>query len=68
VAKAVADCAFETSVLPVILSLEMHCSSKQQRMLAEMMLHHIGTALISVRTVPPYPPLHLHAFLCGLDR
>ena len=30
VAKAVAECAFVTSELPVILSLEMHCSVKQQ--------------------------------------
>ena len=31
VAAAIAECAFETSSLPVVLSLEMHCSAPQQR-------------------------------------
>ena len=31
VVEAIADYAFATSRLPVILSLEMHCSPKQQR-------------------------------------
>jgi len=45
VAKAVAECAFITSELPVVLSLEMHCSPPQQRQLALMMVKHIGEAL-----------------------
>jgi len=46
VAEAVADCMFAASDLPVMLSLEMHCSPRQQRRLTEMMVHHIGDALL----------------------
>ena len=48
VAKAIAELAFATSKLPVILSLEQHCSPKQQNMLAKMMVNYIGNALLSV--------------------
>ena len=37
VTKAVAECAFVCSEMPVILSLEMHCSPRQQRLIAEGM-------------------------------
>ena len=47
VAEAIADCAFVTSELPVILSLEMHCSPPQQRQLAELLMHHLGATLLS---------------------
>ena len=46
VAQAVAECAFITSDLPVLLSLEMHCSSKQQHRLATMAVEHIGDNLL----------------------
>jgi hypothetical protein len=49
VAKAVKDCAFEITDFPVILSLEMHCSRRQQRQLTTMLLLHLGDALLSVR-------------------
>ena len=45
VAKAIAECAFITSELPVIVSLEMHCSSEQQRIVAEILVEQLGDAL-----------------------
>jgi len=47
VALAVAECAFVTSELPVVLSLEMHCNSKQQRQLAELLTEHLGDNLFT---------------------
>eukprot|EP00966_Prymnesium_polylepis_P179208 4148756-Prymnesium_polylepis.1 len=47
VAKAVADCAFVTSPQPVILSMEMHCTPKQQRPIAEHLLEHLDDKLLS---------------------
>lgn len=47
VAAAVARYAFVTSELPVILSLEMHCSLRQQHRIAELLHHHLGDALLS---------------------
>eukprot|EP00966_Prymnesium_polylepis_P015279 353485-Prymnesium_polylepis.2 len=62
VAAAVAECAFLTFELPVMLSLElpldpflrprrrqMHCTPKQQHWLASNVIHHIGDALLKVR-------------------
>jgi len=46
VARAIGECAFTSSELPVVLSLEMHCSPKQQNKLAKMMIAHFGTALL----------------------
>lgn len=46
VAKAVADCAWLTSTLPIVLSLEMHCSPKQQQRLANMLVEHISDNLM----------------------
>eukprot|EP00966_Prymnesium_polylepis_P150298 3471949-Prymnesium_polylepis.1 len=46
VAKAVQECAFTTSELPVVLSLEMHCSVAQQRQLANMMIERWGESLV----------------------
>ena len=45
VARAVAECAFATTHLPVILSLEMHCSPKQQARLANSMVESVGNML-----------------------
>jgi hypothetical protein len=53
VAKAVAECAFVTSKLPVSLSLEMHCSPSQQKKIAEIMVEHIGSALLKVSRHAP---------------
>jgi len=47
VAKAVAECAFVASELPVVLSMEMHCSSTQQNSLAKMLVQRVGDALLS---------------------
>ena len=47
VAIAIAECAFVTSALPVIMSLEMHCSPKQQRLLATALIKHLGGALLT---------------------
>ena len=49
VAKAVAECAFVNSELPVMLSLEMHCSPPQQQRLTKIILAHVGDAVLSVR-------------------
>jgi hypothetical protein len=49
VARAVADCAFTASKLPILLSLEMHCSSMNQNRLAQSMVDWMGADLISVR-------------------
>jgi len=46
VAKAVGECAFTVSDLPVILSLEQHCSPQQQHVLTKMMVAHLGDALL----------------------
>ena len=48
-AKAVADCAFITSKLPVVLSMEMHCSAQNQNRLAHSMVDSMGADLVSVR-------------------
>ena len=48
VALAIGESAFITTELPVVLSLEMHCSPKQQRILAQMMAEHIGDLLMRV--------------------
>jgi len=47
VAKAVADMAFVTSGLPVILSLEMHCCQQQQHRIAAFLVHHLGSKLMT---------------------
>ena len=47
VAQAVAETAFVTSELPVILSLEMHCSAPQQKEIAELLRHHLGPTLLT---------------------
>jgi len=47
VASAVGDCAFVTTDLPVILSLEMHCSRNQQRKLAKDLVKYLGEALFT---------------------
>jgi len=49
VAKAVNECAFVTSNLPVILSLEMHCSPKQQYRLARIMIAYLPDTMLPVR-------------------
>ncbi|KAL1507854.1 hypothetical protein AB1Y20_007462 [Prymnesium parvum] len=50
VARAIAECAFLTSDLPVILSLEMHCSVGQQFKLACDLIKHLGPALLTYET------------------
>ena len=49
VAAAIAECAFVTSELPVILSLEMHCTPKQQNKLAKSLVSRLGNTLMAVR-------------------
>ena len=51
-AEAIAECAFATSDLPVTLSLEMHCSPKNQFRLTTIMLRAMGDALLPVRALP----------------
>jgi hypothetical protein len=51
VVKAIAEVAFVTSDLPVLLSLEMHCSPKQQNRIAHAMVEAFGTMLLTVSTL-----------------
>jgi len=46
VAKAITGSAFLTSRLPVILSLEMHCSQPQQNTLAKTAVEQLGSLLL----------------------
>jgi len=46
VANAIAVCAFTSSRLPVVLSLEMHCSPMQQRCIAHYLCLYLGKMLI----------------------
>jgi len=55
VTKAVAECAFVNSDQPVILSMEMHCSRKQQRALAQQMIEHFGSYLFMACRVHSAP-------------
>jgi hypothetical protein len=48
VAEAIAESAFVTSQLPVILSLEMHLCPKQQCQLATKAVAHFESALLTV--------------------
>lgn len=75
VARAIAECAFVTSNLAVVLSLEMHCAPKQQKRVAEIFVKHLGEKLIRVRdalsdTLMPlrrvaHSLLRLHVFACS---
>eukprot|EP00966_Prymnesium_polylepis_P067224 1560762-Prymnesium_polylepis.1 len=49
VAIAVAEAAFVASSLPVIISLENHCSPPQQTRVAELFRSHFGEALVDQR-------------------
>ena len=46
VVNAITEFAFAVSELPVILSLEMHCSPKIQDKLAHMMVAHLGAMIL----------------------
>jgi len=46
VVRAIAEFAFVISELPVVLSLEMHCSPAQQRILANSMVDLLGEPLL----------------------
>lgn len=67
VARAVGECAFVTSELPVILSLEMHCSPEQQHRIAQMLVKHVGDALLSVRTARSPPARAIPALQVSAD-
>ena len=46
VAAAIAECAFVASSLPLIISLEMHCSPPQQTRIAHILSEHFGDAIL----------------------
>jgi len=46
VIKAVAECAFVVSELPLVVSLEMHCNSKQQNKIGRMLISSLGQQLV----------------------
>jgi hypothetical protein len=50
---AIAECAFGTSTLPLSLSLEMHCSPRQQAKVAELLRSGLGEMLLLRADVPP---------------
>ena len=56
VAKAISECAFVTSELPVILSLEMHCSPEQQEVLADICVDVLGGRLLMPHMYEGAPP------------
>ena len=43
---AVDECAFLSSKLPIILSMEMHCTTSQQHRVAKMLIEHVGSAVL----------------------
>ena len=61
VIAAVAETAFVASPLPVIISLEMHCSPAQQTMVGELFRRHLGDALLDASSddVASRSPLQL---------
>ena len=65
VAKAIAECAFDTCEMPVVLSMEMHCSPPLQRKLAVVMLEHLGTTLFMVRLIALIPCGRASRTMCG---
>jgi len=54
VVKAIAETAFITSELPVVLSLEMHCSPPQQRKIAEILVKHLEHTIVTCEEVLSY--------------
>lgn len=46
VAAAIAECAFVASSLPLIISLEMHCSPPQQTRIAQILHEHLWEAIL----------------------
>jgi phosphatidylinositol phospholipase C, delta len=48
-AVAIGEFAFVASRLPLVISLEMHCSRKQQLAVAKMSVEHFGERLLPVR-------------------
>ncbi|CDW90514.1 1-phosphatidylinositol-bisphosphate phosphodiesterase eta-2 [Stylonychia lemnae] len=66
VIEAVEECAFQYSQYPVIISLEMHCSQKQQEVIANHMIDVLGelniyklpnyiTSITQAEDIPRYP-------------
>ena len=56
VVAAIAEHAFTSSPLPVILSLEMHCSAKQQRTVAKELIDTLGDMLLRTPRSPHERP------------
>jgi len=54
VVAAVAECAFLTSDLPVILSLEMHCSPRMQREIAMLLIRNLGSLMLKYEEVDEF--------------
>ena len=46
VARAVAECAFVASSLPVSISLEVHCCLSQQRRIVQLLEQYLGSAIL----------------------
>ncbi|EOD30067.1 hypothetical protein EMIHUDRAFT_99535 [Emiliania huxleyi CCMP1516] len=60
VVAAIAEHAFTSSPLPVILSLEMHCSTKQQEKIANELIDRLGDLLSRSDRVASTPLRELH--------
>ena len=52
VVAAIAEHAFTSSPLPVILSIEMHCSAKQQKKIAKELIDTLGDMLLRTPRSP----------------
>jgi len=60
VVAAIAEHAFTSSPLPVLLSLEMHCSAKQQKKIARALIDTLGDLLSRSDRVASTPLRELH--------
>ena len=60
VVAAIAEHAFTASPLPVILSIEMHCSAKQQKKIAKELMNTLGDLLSRSDRVASTPLRDLH--------
>ncbi|EOD10886.1 hypothetical protein EMIHUDRAFT_215146 [Emiliania huxleyi CCMP1516] len=67
VVAAIAEHAFTSSPLPVILSIEMHCSAKQQKKIAKELVNTLGDLLSRSEHAASTPlrDLHRKASRCG---
>ncbi|KAL1507309.1 hypothetical protein AB1Y20_008155 [Prymnesium parvum] len=67
VAFAIGECAFVSSQLPIIISLEMHCSVKQQKQIADLLVSEFGDALLPLDDFEARSSTDTSQLFCMLD-